>query len=185
MESMNRRLGASLLLLVGLTGCAGLSGPRPLTLSQADLQRAIEREFPLQRRLFELIDVQIARPTVRLLPERQRIATELDLAASERLSGRTARGALALDYALRYEATDASIRLAQVQVQQIQLDLGSGPLSPSNARVAALLAERLLDDVVLYRADPQRLRQLQQAGVTAADIRVTAQGLEIRFVATR
>jgi hypothetical protein len=182
---MDRRLAASLIALLGLAGCAGLGAARPLTLSQAELQRAIERHFPLQRRLFELIDIQVARPTVRLLPERKRIATEFDLAASERLSGRLARGHLTLDHALRYEPSDASVRMAQVQVQQFRLELDGGPLSPSSARVAALLAERLLDDFVLYRADPQRLRQLQQAGVSAADISVTESGLEIRFVPSR
>ena len=185
MPVMERRLAASLIAIIGLTGCTSLGGLRPLTLSQADLQRAIERHFPLQRRLLEVIDIQVVRPTVRLLPERNRIAIELDLAASERLSGRLVSGNLTLDHALRYEPADASVRLAQVQVQQVRLELDSGSLSPSSARVAALLAERLLDDFVLYRADPERLRQLQQAGVSAADIAVTARGVEIRFATSR
>ncbi len=187
---MHRRFCASTLLLAvfappWLASCAGLGGPRTVTLSQAELQTLIERQFPHQRRVLELIDVTVARPTLRLLPERNRIGTDLDLSASERLSGRTVRGSLTLDYALRYEAADASVRLSQVQVQDARLDLGSGALSPSGARVAALLAERLLDDFVLYRADAQRLRSLQRAGIAAADIVVTSRGLEIRFADPR
>ena len=174
-------LAASLPGVTWLAGCAGLGEARKLTLSQADLQRWIERQFPLQRRVLEVIDIQVARPALRLLPERNRIATDLDLAASERLTGRTARGSLTLDGALRYEPSDASIRLAQVQVQEVKLDLGSGPLSPSSARIGTLLAERLLDDLVLYRADAQRALRLQRAGLTAAEITVTAQGVEMRF----
>ena len=114
MDVMERRLAASLIAMIGLTGCTSLGGLRPLTLSQADLQRAIERHFPLQRRLLEVIDIQVARPTVRLLPERNRIAIELDLAASERLSGRLVSGNLTLDHALRYEPADAGLpQLAQ------------------------------------------------------------------------
>ena len=168
-----------------LTGCAGLNRPRDVTLSQADLQRLIERQFPHQRRVLELIDITVARPTLRLVPERNRIATQLDLAASERLTGRTLRGSLALDYALRYEPSDASVRMAAVAVQEVQLDLGSGTLSPSATRTGALLAERLLDDFVLYRADGERLQQIQRLGIAGADIVVTARGIDIRFGAPK
>jgi hypothetical protein len=156
-----------------------------VSLSQADLQALIERQFPYQRRVLELIDINVARPTLRLLPERNRIAADLDLAASERLSGRSVRGSLALDYALRYEPSDSSVRLAQVHVQEARLDLGNGPLAPSSARVGALLAERLLDDFVLYRADPQRLALIQRLGITAADIAVTSRGVELKFTEPR
>ena len=166
-----------------LAGCAGLTRPRDVTLSMADLQRLIERQFPHQRRVLELIDITVARPTLRLVFERNRIATQLDLVASERLTGRTLRGSLALDYALRYEPSDASVRLASVSVQDIQLDLGSGPLSPSASRIGALLAERVLDDFVLYRADAERLQLIQRLGITAAEIAVTPRGIEIRFAA--
>jgi hypothetical protein len=187
---MNRRfavlsLAALLIESAALSGCAGLGGPRNVTLSQADLQSLIEGQFPHQRRVLEVIDINVARPTLRLLPERNRIATDLDLAASERLTGRTARGSLALDYALRYEPTDASVRLSQVRVQEVRLDLGNGPLSSSGARVGALLAERLLDDFVVYRADPQRLKLIQRLGITAADIAVTSRGIELRFAEPR
>jgi len=164
-----------------VSGCAGLGGPRNVTLTLEQLQAALERQFPHQRRLLEVIDVNVARPTLRLLPERNRVATDLDLSATERLSGRTVRGSLVLDYALRYEPSDGSVRLSQVRVQDAKLDLGSGPLSPSSARLGALLAERLLDDFALYRADPERLKLLQRAGITTADIAVTSRGVEVRF----
>ena len=188
MGRMKRRLCAAALGLAvcapaWLAGCASLSAPRNVTLTQADLQRLVERQFPHQRRVLELIDVTVARPTLRLLPERNRIGTDLDLSATERLSGRTVRGSLALDYALRFEPSDASVRLSQVQVQDVRLDLGSGPLSASGARVGALLAERLLDEFVLYRADAQRIELLQRAGITSAEVVVTARGVEIRFPA--
>jgi hypothetical protein len=185
---LRRRTALSALAVavpVVLAGCAGLGGPRNVSLSQADLQRLIERQFPHQRRVLEVIDINVARPTLRLLPERNRIATDLDLAASERLTGRSVRGSLSLDYALRYEPVDASLRLTQVRVQDAKLDLGSGPLSPSSARVATLLAERLLDDFVLYRADPERLKQIQRLGINAAEIAVTDRGIELRFTEPR
>lgn len=168
-----------------LAGCAGLGGPRNVSVSLADLQNVIDRQYPNQRRVLEVIEITVARPVLRLLPERNRIGTDLDLVASERLSGRAARGSLSLDYALRYEPSDASVRLSQVRVQEARLDLGNGPLSPSGARIGALLAERLLDDFPIYRADPERLKTIQRLGIAAADIVVTARGIDIRFAEPR
>ena len=178
-------LGLAVFAAAWLSGCATMGGPRVVTLSEADLQRLVEREFPHQRRVLELIDVTVARPTLRLLPERNRLGTALDLSATERLGGNTVRGSLDLDYALRFEPADATVRMTQVQVLGSKLDLGSGPLSPSANRVGALLAERLLDDFVLYRADARRVKQMQQAGVMAADVVVTPRGVEIRFADPR
>ncbi len=187
---MHRRIARTVpalmvFLAAALAGCAGLGGPRNVTLSLEKLQSLVERQFPRQHRLLEVIDINVARPTLRLLPERKRLATDLDLAATERLSGRTVRGSLALDYALRYEPSDASLRLSQVRVQDVKLELGSGPLSPSGARLGALLAERLLDDFVLYRADAEHLKLLQRAGITAAEIVVTSGGVDLRFAPAR
>jgi hypothetical protein len=189
-RAMKRRLATAVAAMIFgfaavLAGCAGWGLPRTVTLSQERMQSLVERQFPRQQRLFDVIDLTVDRPTLRLLPERNHIATYLDLTATDRLSGRTARGSLALDYALRYEASDASVRLSQVQVTNVQLELGSGPLSPSAARLGAVLAERLLDDFVLYRADAERLQQLQRAGVTVAEIAVTVGGIELRFAQPR
>lgn len=177
-------LGAPLPLLL-LAGCAGLSGPREVRVSSDELQRAIERQFPQQRRLLEIVDVTVARPVLRLLPERNRIATDLELSAVERLSGRIVRGRLALEYALRYEPTDASVRTTGVRVQDVQLQLDAGPLSATGTRIAGLLAERLLEDFALYRADAERVRALQRLGITAAEVEVQRDGLALRFVAPR
>jgi len=177
-------LGAPLPLLL-LAGCAGLSGPREVRVSSDELQRAIERQFPQQRRLLEIVDVTVARPVLRLLPERNRIATDLELSAVERLSGRIVRGRLALEYALRYEPTDASVRITGVRVQDVQLQLDAGPLSATGTRIAGLLAERLLEDFALYRADAEQVRALQRLGITAAEVEVQRDGLALRFVAPR
>ena len=187
MNACCRRAALAALLLVplGLAGCAGFGGPRNVSLSLEQLQAQLERQFPRQQRLLEVIDLTIARPALRLLPERNRVATDLDLSATERLSGRTVRGSLSLDYCLRYETSDGSVRLSQVRVQEVKLDLGSGPLSPSAARIGSLLAERLLDDFAIYRVDAERLKLIQTLGISTADMVVTARGIDIKFIAAK
>jgi hypothetical protein len=176
-----RRL--ALLLPLALAACAAL-GPRELTISEAQLQSLIERQFPRERRLLEVLDVTLVRPQVRLVPERNRITTQLELGAVERLSGRTLRGSLALDHGLRYEPGDATVRLANVKVQSLQLDVGGTPLAGQATRLGSLLAERVLDDFVLYRVPEDRREAMRRAGLADASVAVTSRGVELKFIDT-
>jgi hypothetical protein len=180
MQAFFRSLALGLAALV-LAACAGLSSPREIMLSQADLQALVERQFPRERRVFEFVDVSLARPSIRLAPERNRVVTELDLSALERLSGRTLRGSLALDHALRYEPSDATVRLAQVRVNDMRLEVGGTTLSGQTARLGALLTERLLDDFVIYQVSESRREAMRRAGLNAATVAVTPRGIEVRF----
>ena len=116
----------ALISVAGLAGCAGLIGPQTLTLSEAELQALIARAFPLQRRVLELLDVQMSAPQLRLLPDSNRLAVALVVSTQDRVFGRSARGSLRFDAALRWDAAEAAIRLTQVRVQQLRLDGGSG-----------------------------------------------------------
>jgi hypothetical protein len=173
--------GAALLLLAG---CAAID-PRNVTLSQAELQALFERQFPRQQRLAELLDVSLARPTLRLVPQRNRIATGLELSATELLTRRSLRGSFSIEHALRYEPSDATVRLSNVKIDALQLELAGTPLSGQAARLGAMLAERVLDDFVVYRVAEDRRRMLESAGVNNADFAVTARGIELRFAPAR
>ncbi|HMO48968.1 MAG TPA: DUF1439 domain-containing protein [Rubrivivax sp.] len=178
---MNRRAAALAAAAALLGGCAALL-PASIVVSEAELQAQLQRRFPLQRSLLDSVDLELADPRVRLDASAQRIATELTLRGSERRSGRGLQGRLALDYALRYERADASVRLVQPRVQSLQFDEApglSGRRAESLQRIGLALAERLLDDLVLYRVPPQRLERLRRAGVQPGVLQVTPEGLEI------
>ena len=198
-------------LLIGLlVGCAGLGGPTVITLSEAEIAALIQRSFPLTRRVLEVFDVQLQAPQLRLLPEQNRLSADLTLSTQDRLFGRTARGQLLFDSALRYDARDATVRLTQVRVQQVSLSAGStaagtvpplaakptppqspdlpldpaptlGPSSPlgPSARLGSVLAERVLDDLVIYRVPADRLASLRQLGLQPGAVTITSRGLEI------
>ncbi len=180
MPSSRRTLLAAV-LGAWAAGCAGID-PRRITLSQADLQALLERQFPRQQRFLDLLDVSLSRPSLRLVPERNRLATALDLSATERVSGRVLRGSLAIEHALRFERSDATLRMVQVKVDALQLELAGTPLSGQAARLGGLLVERLLEDSVIYRVDDDRRALLARGGVNNADIAVTARGVELRLL---
>lgn len=198
------RRGAALTLpgvpLAWLGGCAGLGGPTVITLGEAELAQLVSRAFPLQRRLFELLEVDLAAPAVRLQPERNRLAVALDIAAQERLFSKAAKGRLVFDSALRYEPVDASVRLQQVRVSQLSLDGGavvpgavaaalpaaaapapgaSAPATSLSQRLGQALAERMLENLSIYRLSPERLASLRQLGLQPGAVTVTARGVEI------
>ena len=180
---MRSRRFTGIAMLMLLAACASLDS-RHVTLSQAEVQTRVERQFPRQQRLMELLDVSLANPVVKLVPERNRLATTMDLLASERLSGRVLRGSFSIDHSLRYEPSDATVRLAHVKVEDMKLELSGTPLSGQTARLGAMLAERLLDDFVVYRLSDERRQQMARAGVNNAIVAVTARGVELRFAAT-
>ena len=197
----------------GLAGCGGLIDPQTLTLSEAELNTLIGRAFPLQRRVLELLDVQMSAPQLRLLPAVNRLAVALVVSTQDRVFGRSARGSLRFDAGLRWAAAEAAIRLTQVRVQQLRLDGGgntaaleatapttpspspSPPPSPpvdsgdagamvagSAARLGLALAERVLEDLPLYRLSPERQARLRQLGLQPGTVRVTSAGLQLSLV---
>lgn len=165
-----------------LAACTTLGGPRTIVLSEADLSRLIERRAPLERRLLEVFDIRIDKPVVRTLPDSGRLATEFDLSATNRLSGRApSTFHVAFDYALRYSAADAAIQMTQVRVRQ----LGTGtddalPRQPE--RFAALVAEYMLEGLAIYQLRPEDLKTAQGLGLKPDSIAVTSRGVEITLL---
>jgi len=182
---MTRRRAWALLLtavLWGMAGCADLTGPRTLTLTEADLARLLEKRFPADRRVMEVIDFRVERPQVRLLPEVNRIATEFAVTAADKLFGRSFTGRLALESALRYEESSHEVRLTQVRVNRLQFDGMPPPMQNTVNRLGGLLAEQLLNDVAIYTFKQGDLDRALQRGVQPGAVTVTSRGVEITLV---
>lgn len=160
-----------------LAGCAGLGGPRSLVLGEAELQARLAAQFPQQRRLLELFDVTLSAPRLRLRPEQNRVASELELELRERLGGQRLNAQIAFDSALRFEPSDSSLRLAQVRVERLAAGTDSTLPLP---RIASLLAEQLLEDLAVWRASPEQAQRLQRAGVQTVRVQITPRGLELQ-----
>jgi hypothetical protein len=166
---------------LALTGCAGLFGPPVITLTQADIEGLLQRQFPLERRLLEVFEVSVARPQVRLLPDRNRLAAVIDVQVRDRLLGGSWTAQLAFDAMLRWEPRDQTLRLAQVRVQDLVLGPGA-PVRSVAERIAALLVEGMLEGQMLYRLAPERAAELRRRGLQPGTVEVGARGVEITFV---
>ena len=166
-------------LVLGTLGCAGLGGSRTVSVSESELALLLARQFPLERKVLEVIDLQVANPQLRLLPDRNRVGTELDVFALDRLFGTRAQGHLALDYALRFEPADHTIRMVQVHVRDLTLDSGSNGLHGAAQRIGSLVAEEMLENLPLYKMKPNLADQMERLNLAAGPVRVTAQGIQM------
>jgi hypothetical protein len=165
--------------VLGTLGCAGLGGPRTVGVSESELALLLSRQFPLERKVLEVIDLQVANPQLHLLPDRNRVGTELDVFALDRLFGTRAQGHLALDYSLRFEPSDHTIRMVQVRVRDLTLDSGSNGLHGAAQRIGTLVAEEMLEDLPVYKMKPNLADQMERQNLAAGPILVTAKGIQM------
>jgi len=163
----------------GLAGCAGLAGNRTVSLSESELTLLLARQFPMERKVLEVVDLQVTNPQLRLLPESNRIGTELDVFALDRLFGSRTQGHVKLDYGLRFEPSDHTIRMTQVHVRDLAMESGASTLHGAAQRLGTLVAEDLLENMALYKMKPAQADEMNRLNLEASPITVTAQGISM------
>jgi hypothetical protein len=155
------------------------------TVSLAQLQQVLAQRFPLRWPVGGLLEVEMRPPAIRLLPEANRVAAELPVEAAGPALRRRYAGSVDVDFALRYERSDQSIRAHGIRVDAVRTE----GLSRDGARLLDAylrqLSEQALLEVVLHRLRPQDLALAATMGFEPGAITVTPQGLTVGFVPQR
>ena len=184
---MNRRLllKASIQLTLGSAAFFMLGHTRAqpsYRVSGAQLEQALGKRFPRRYPMGGLLDLEAQVPRLRFMTEQNRLGVEVPMLAAGPALRRSYNGIFDLDFALRFEASDLSIRAHQLRVNALQFE----GLPPQTSAVLAVygpsLAEQSLQDVVLHQLKPQDLALPDGMGLQPGSINVTAQGLVITFV---
>lgn len=171
------------MLAVVLCATAPRAAAQPAyRVSQRQLQQVLEQRFPLRYAMPDLLDLRIEAPRLRLLPEHNRIASDLVIDASGPALRRSYSANVELDFALRYEPADMTIRAHRISVQAVRLP-GLAPDAAAfiDAYVRASVQRALLE-VVLHTLRPQDLALADTMGLQPGPITVTPDGLLIGFV---
>lgn len=185
---MKRRLLLTAPLWLTVSGAACSAAPDApgqsgYKVSAEQLQQAVAKRFPLRYPVGGLLDLNVQAPRLRLLPEQNRLGTEMVVQAAGPALRRSYAGAFDVDFGLRYEASDQSIRAHQLRVNSLRFpDLPPGPSELLNAYGPGL-AEQTLQNVVLHQLRPQDLALPDAMGLQPGSITVTPAGLLITFVA--
>lgn len=141
-----------------LGGCASLIGPREVDLPLARLQQSLDRRFPVNQRVLSLADLQLSRPRLTLLPERDRVALTVDASLNAPLLARALHGELSLSGHLAINAGRSAVIVTGVKVEQIAIDGLDGEIRRQFAGVANLLSQSILQEGELYKLRPEQLR---------------------------
>lgn len=172
------------LTLGGVTRAA-LPGAQALpgyTVSAGQLQQVVAQRFPLRYPVAGLFDLDLQAPHLRLLPEQNRLSAEMTVEATGPALRHRHSGTFEVDFALRYEASDRTLRAHQLRFRHLHFPDLQPAVSELLNIYGPALAEQSLLEVVLHQLRPQDLALADGLGLQPGNITVTEQGLVIGFV---
>ncbi|MGE3865245.1 MAG: hypothetical protein AB7F71_25845 [Burkholderiaceae bacterium] len=147
-----------------------------LQISREQLADRVAERFPLGIRLFGAFTLVASSPRLNLLPQNNRIGTEVDLRAGEGSPPGLPRGVLGVSYGLRYQADDASVRLTAVRAERIEV----GPVSLLQQQAgpaAAAIVGEALTDLTVYTLSAAQRQLLHGLGMEPDSFTVTNEGV--------
>ena len=160
---------------------AQTQGPR-YTVSAAQLQRSVAARFPLRYPVPGVLTLELQVPQLRLLPEHNRVSAEMVANAAGPALNRSHTGTSEIGFALRYEASDRSIRAHQLRFNRLQFPTLQPRVVDLLNTYGPALAQQSLMEVVFHQLRPQDLALADVMGLQPGSITVTDAGLVIGFV---
>jgi hypothetical protein len=178
-------IAALSLMVTALIGCASLKPqPKTLMISQDKLMQLIAGQFPFNSRMLEVLDVGVSSPKISFDAVNNRINTSLDLnVVGSGIVGllikREYKGGLDLNYGLRFEPTDGTVRMTDVKLGKLSVDGAPDLMERPLSRLGAALAQKLLSDQVLYKVSAQDLEAAKGWGYKPGAFKIAPGGLAI------
>ena len=183
---MNRRPLLAALLFIGagapalIRAQAEEAGSAPgIAVPEALLQQSLRQRFPLRYPVPGLLNLDVQLPRLRLLPEHNRLGAQMQVLAAGPALNRSHEGSFDVDFALRYEPSDRTVRAHRLRMNRLRFPtLQPGVVDLLNTYAPAL-AEQSLLEVVLHTLSPKDLAMADAVGMQPSSITVTATGLLI------
>ena len=154
--------------------------------SAAQLQQAVAQRFPLRYPVQGLLNLDLQAPQLQLLPAQNRLGAEIPITAAGPALQGSHQGTLALDFALRFDASDLTVRAHQLRFKRLTMPSMQPSMQPSVLILlntyGPALSERSLREVVLHRLQPSDLALPNSLGLQPGSITVTETGLVMGFV---
>jgi hypothetical protein len=152
----------------------------PVSLEQ--MQQAIAPRFPRRYPVQGLFNLDLKTPRLHVLPEQNRLRAEMQVEAAGPALNRRHEGSFDVDFALRYEASDRTLRAHQLRLEGLDFQTLPPRVTEILKLYAPALAEQSLREVVLHELTPKDLSTLDALGMQPGPITVTQNGLVIGLV---
>ncbi len=170
--------------MFSITSCSGMfSGEQTIFIDGSKLQQKLDTRFPVNKRLLGMFDVTVSNPHLSFDPAANKLGTRLTLATPAMFGLMPAmKGNVDLAYGLRYEPSDHSVRMTQVEVKSVDLkdDKGQGNSRANNA--LAMLGEQMFQDYTLYKFTAADLEKASKYKYTPTTITVKRNGVDVLLV---
>jgi len=166
---------------VCLAGCSLMPWlPREIGLTYPELNERLNRRFPVERNIADLIRVTLLRPLVTPASDtspgeasRLAIAVDLDVKLPSLLNStqRTLWGTMRLSGVPRFDLRSQSILLQDARIDRVRVDNMPDALSAALSRTASQLAKEYFEERPLYTLTAQQAERLR-VGASAAQVEV-------------
>jgi hypothetical protein len=179
---MQRAAACTVALVAGVLATPCVQAQPSYTVSLAQLHEVVAQKFPRSVPVQGLIDLTLQAPQLRLVPATNRLGALMAVNAAGPALRRSHAGSFDVEFALRYEPSDRTLRAHQIQLGR--LDFPS--LKPSvtellNAYGPALAAQSL-GEVTLHQLRAKDTALFDAMGLQPGPITVTDKGLVVGFV---
>lgn len=152
------------------------------TVPLEQLQEAVAPRFPRSVPVQGLVDLTLLAPRLRLLPEVNRLGAAMTVEAAGPARRRSHTGTFDVEFALRYEASDRTLRAHQIKLGRLDFPSLKPAVNELLNAYGPVLAEQSLREVVLHTLRPQDTALFDGLGLQPGPITVTPKGLSVAFV---
>lgn len=164
-----------------LAACTGAPQPR-YTVSADQLQQMAAQRFPRTYPLRGLLQLDVQPPRLALLPGSNRLSADMAVEASGPALRRSQAGRFTVEFGLRYEPSDRTLRAHQLRLTRLDFPGLPSAVAELLGTYGPALAEQSLREVVLHTLRPQDTAMFDRLGLEPGSITVTGEGLEVAFV---
>lgn len=176
---------AAVAALWGAGACTtGRGNVRSVSFTLERLQATVAGRFPQRFGAPGLLDLSLQAPQLGLLAQANRLSARLALQAEGPLLARPVSGQADVDFGLRYEEHDHTLRATDLRLRDLTLP----DVPPRSAQVLRQwLAQWLgqsVQEVVVYRLREQDLMLASGLGLRPGAITVTPEGVDVQLLST-
>lgn len=152
----------------------------PVSLEQ--MQQALAQRFPRRYPVQGLLNLDLQTPRLQLLPEQNRLRAEMAVEAAGPALNRAHQGRFDVEFGLRYEASDRTLRAHQLKLARLDFPTLQPKVVEMLNTYAPVLADQSLREVVVHELTAKDLAAVDAMGMQPGPITVTRSGLVVGLV---
>ena len=168
------------LLVAGCATSSSAMAQPSYTISAGQIQDAVGQKFPRNYGFGGLMNLALSDPQIHLRPSQNRLNTVIAVLASGPLrQARSYQGALDVDFSLRYEPSDRTLRATDLHLNGLRMEGLNAQPEQMLQQYGATIAQRSLQEVVLHQLTAKDLALLNGLGLEPGKFTVTPKGLVV------